>query len=227
MALVQELVKLHGGEISVESVLGRGAVFSVRIPFGSSHLAAGGSDPRGAKAATNIRAEAYVEEALGWLNGDVASQRPHPSSSDDLGWVLSALASSRDRVLLADDNPDMRDYVRRLLGEDYEVEAVADGVAALEAARRHRPDLVLTDVMMPRLDGFGLLKAIRTDAQLRDVPSSSCPRVPAKRRRSKGSTPVPDDYLSKPFSARELLARVRANIDLGRVRREAEATFVS
>ncbi|WP_316238939.1 ATP-binding protein [Bradyrhizobium sp. SZCCHNR1015] len=224
LALVQELVRLHGGEIAVDSELGRGTVFTVRIPLGSAHLPAGQIGPSRVLAVTNVRAEAYIEEALGWLNGGGPFEPPHPSSSDDLG-VRSATASARDRVVLADDNPDMRDYVRRLLAEDYDVEAVGDGVAALEAVRRRRPDLVLTDVMMPGLDGFGLLRALRGDAQLRDIPVVMLSARAGEEAKVEGLDAGANDYLTKPFSARELLARVRANIDLSRVRHEAEITL--
>ncbi|WP_284417950.1 MULTISPECIES: ATP-binding protein [unclassified Bradyrhizobium] len=224
LALVQELVKLHGGEIIAESEHGRGSVFSVRLPLGVAHLPAAQVGSSRTEAVTNLRAHAYLDEALSWLNGDGPIDVPHPSSSDDLG-VRTAAMSGRDRVVLADDNPDMRDYVRRLLGDDYEVETVSDGVAALEAVRRRRPDLVLTDVMMPRLDGFGLLKALRGDPQLRDVPIVILSARAGEEAKVEGLDAGASDYLSKPFSARELLARVRANIDMSRVRREAETTL--
>ena len=79
-------------------------------------------------------------------------------------------SSGRARIVWADDNADMRDYVRRLLGVHYDVEAVVNGKAALDAVRARRPDLVLTDVMMPQLDGFGLLRALRADPETRILP---------------------------------------------------------
>src|SRR6202012_2279183 len=88
----------------------------------------------------------------------------------DLDREARGAATGKELVLLADDNNDMRDYVRRLLAERYQVEAVSDGQAALEAAWRRRPDLILSDVMMPDLDGFGLLQALRNDPKLSDVP---------------------------------------------------------
>jgi len=127
------------------------------------------------------------------------------------------------RVLLADDNADMREYVRRLLERRYNVEAVADGLAALEAARRHLPDLVLTDVMMPRLDGFGLLRDLRNDPQTRTVPIIMLSARAGEESRVEGLEAGADDYLVKPFSARELLARVRANLEMARLRRELTA----
>jgi len=124
----------------------------------------------------------------------------------------------------------MRDYVRRLLAERYEVEAVADGQAALDAARRQRPDLVLSDVMMPRLDGFGLLKALRAEPGLRDVPVILLSARAGEEATVDGLDAGADDYLVKPFAARELQARVRTHVELAgqrdaatRARETAEA----
>ncbi|MGJ4947903.1 ATP-binding protein [Bradyrhizobium sp. HKCCYLS20291] len=224
LALVQELVKLHGGEIIAESELGRGSVFTVRMPLGTAHLPQRQLGSSRTQVTTNMRAQAYLDEALGWLNGGRPPELPNASSPDDLG-LRTLIAAGRDRVVLADDNPDMRDYVRRLLGQDYEVEAVADGSAALDAVRRRRPDLVLTDVMMPELDGFGLLRTLRSDPQLRDIPVVMLSARAGEEAKVEGLDAGANDYLSKPFSARELLARVRVNIDLARVRREAETTL--
>jgi CheY-like chemotaxis protein len=131
------------------------------------------------------------------------------------------------RILLADDNADMRDYVGRLLGQQYEVVAVADGVEALAAIRQsavgHQkiPDLVLTDVMMPNLDGLGLLQALRADPQTREIPIILLSARAGEAARIEGLTAGADDYLTKPFSARELLVRVEATLKLARLRREA------
>ena len=220
LALVQELVKLHGGDIAVASQLDRGSVFTVRIPFGQSHLPADRLGASPVLVSTNLRAQAYLDEAMGWLQGGATIELPYASSSEDLGLTGGGVAAGRDRVLLADDNPDMRDYVRRLLGEHYEVEAVADGQAALEAAWRRRPDLVLSDIMMPRLDGFSLLRALRHDNALWDVPVIFLSARAGEEAKVEGLEAGADDYLSKPFSARELLARVRANIDMANLRRE-------
>jgi PAS domain S-box-containing protein len=129
-------------------------------------------------------------------------------------------------VLLADDNADMRDYVRRLLtGQGYRVEAVADGEIALQAARRAPPELILSDVMMPGLDGFGLLQAVRADRELRDIPVVLLSARAGEEARVEGLDAGADDYLIKPFSARELLARVGAMIELSRLRRDVTETL--
>ncbi|WP_228039121.1 response regulator, partial [Nostoc sp. LEGE 12450] len=125
------------------------------------------------------------------------------------------------RILLADDNSDMRDYVKRLLSQQYEVESVADGLAALDSARGRVPDLVLTDVMMPGLDGFGLLQELRANPQTKKVPIILLSARAGEEARVEGLEAGADDYLIKPFSARELLARVEAALKMARLREEA------
>jgi DNA-binding response OmpR family regulator len=120
----------------------------------------------------------------------------------------------------ADDNADMREYVRRLLSPRYDVEAVADGQAALVRARERTPDLVLTDVMMPNLDGFGLLKALRSDPQTRGIPIILLSARAGEEARVEGWQTGADDYLTKPFSARELMAWVGTHIEMARLRAE-------
>src|SRR6185503_1828551 len=140
----------------------------------------------------------------------VPARMPAPDREDE-----------RPVVLVADDNADMRQYIVRLLAESYRVEAVADGAAALAAARKRAPALVLTDVMMPQLDGFGLMRALRADPETRDVPVIMLSARAGEESRVEGMEAGADDYLIKPFSARELLARVAAHLQMARMRREA------
>ncbi len=227
LALVQELVKLHGGAIEASSEFGRGTEFRVRIPYGSAHLAPSQVSTKAAPARTGGHAQAFVQEALRWLPdefGDgpreLADPLLAPASRDRR---FAAIHGAR--VILADDNADMRAYVRELLGGFYGVETVADGEAALAAARQRRPDLILTDVMMPRLDGFGLLRAIRADESLREVPVVLLSARAGEEARIEGLNAGADDYIVKPFSARELLARVDSLLELVRTRRDSEERF--
>ena len=126
------------------------------------------------------------------------------------------------RVLVADDNADMRDYLRRILGFHYRVDVVGDGRAALEQIRSHTPDLVLADVMMPSLDGFGLLAAIRADERTRSLPVILLSARAGEEARIEGLKAGADEYLVKPFSARELLACIASQLQLGHMRRETE-----
>ncbi|HYG62706.1 MAG TPA: ATP-binding protein [Thermoanaerobaculia bacterium] len=223
LALVQELVRLHGGEVRAESALGRGTTFFVTLPFGKDHLPADRVGAARTLASTTVGAAPFVEEALRWIppTPDAGSEwRPLDASLIHVG-PRPAGDGTRPRILLADDNSDVRDYIRRLLSLEYEVTAVADGVAALHAARRERPDLVLTDVMMPGLDGFGLLRELRADAGTRSLPIIMLSARAGEESRVEGMEAGADDYLVKPFSARELLARVGAHLQMARLRREA------
>ena len=113
----------------------------------------------------------------------------------------------------------MREYLTRLLGDRYEVHAVADGQQALEAARQLRPALVLADVMMPQLDGFGLLRAIREDSALCSTPVILVSARAGEESRVEGLQADADDYLVKPFTSRELLARVATHVKMAHLRR--------
>jgi DNA-binding response OmpR family regulator len=129
-------------------------------------------------------------------------------------------AAIRELIVLADDNADMRRYLLRLLSDRYEVHAVADGSQALEATRQLHPALVLADVMMPQLDGFGLLRAIRDDSALASTPVILVSARAGEESRVEGLQADADDYLVKPFAARELLARVATHVKMANLRRE-------
>lgn len=208
LALVQELARLHGGEVRVESVLGAGTRFTVAIPAATTRADQGGD---GAEVATLPGgAQPFLEEARRWL--------PDPTPQDAAAVV--PVGDPAARILLADDNADVRAYVRRLLEPRYAVEAVADGAAALAAARVRPPDLLIADVMMPKLDGYGLLRALRGDARTSAVPVMLLSARAGEESRVEGLEAGADDYLFKPFYAKELLARVGARIELTRLRAE-------
>ncbi|MDP9365267.1 MAG: ATP-binding protein, partial [Chloroflexota bacterium] len=230
LALVQELARRHGGDVRVESVLGRGTGFFVTVPVGDGVILGDGAEARaergdaGTVSARASAAAAFAEEALRWLpDGDPLDpdERSSPHEGDVRASVPtpdSPVPAPAARILLADDNADMRHYVARLLRRRYEVEAVADGATALAAARARPPDLVLADVMMPNLDGYGLLRALRADPRTSAVPVVLLSARAGEEARIEGLEAGADDYLLKPFSARELLARVGTRIELTRLR---------
>jgi PAS domain S-box-containing protein len=229
LALVQELVKLHGGSVRVQSTLGNGSTFIVSLPFGKSHLPAERIGGTRTLASTALGGAPYVEEALRWL-----PDTQHRESAEELlpGDELIPIpcppisrgdsTDKRPFILVADDNADMRQYLIRLLSERYDVQAVSDGQLALQAVRERSPGLILTDVMMPNLDGFGLLRELRADPKTRTIPIILLSARAGEESRVEGMEQGADDYLIKPFSARELLARVQTHLEMALVRKEAE-----
>ncbi|WP_325063125.1 PAS domain S-box protein [Halovulum marinum] len=230
LSLVRELVEQHSGTIDVASDEGVGTTVTVAIPLGTAHLpaeriAAAASAPGDA----NLR-QPFVEEALRWLPDETApgAERLASEIIADADELPRAPAPERTgaRIVLADDNADLRLYLTRLLEADrHEVIAVANGEAALRAVRDQRPSLVISDVMMPRMNGFELLQALRADPDLGDLPVLLLSARAGEESRVAGLDAGADDYLTKPFSARELVARVDSLISLYRVRREAGETL--
>ena len=213
LALVQELVKLHGGEIRVTSTEGKGTTFTVTIPIGAQHAAKERLYPARALTSTATGAASFVQEASRWL--------PEKVKDGNTSQDIENTEKSAAKILVAEDNADMSQYITRLLQKDYRVMAVADGQAALEAIRAERPDLVLSDVMMPRMDGFELLRELRARPETSTIPVILLSARAGEEARIEGMSRQADDYLVKPFSSRELLTRVSTHLGLAKARQEA------
>lgn len=213
LALVWELVAMHGGTIAATSALGEGATFTVRIPAGSGHLPAEHVRlaPRTADPPSGAGAKPFVVEALRWLP-DAPALPPPPQAG-----------MSSARILVADDNADMRDYVSRLLSSRWTVEAVSNGAEALLAIRRARPALIISDIMMPVVDGFQLLRQLRSEPETRTIPFILLSARAGEDERVDGLSAGADDCVVKPFSARELIARVESQLVHAQVRSLEEA----
>ena len=212
LALVAELVELHGGTVAASSVLGEGSTFTVSLPYGWTHLPLEQiAEPRESRSATvAATAEGFLAETAQWT-GD---------SRDRRSWTPSSpTGTALPRILVVDDNADIREYVAGILAEEYLVETAVDGIDGLALAREMQPDLVLTDVMMPRMDGFGLLAALQADPLTIGVPVVMLSARAGEEGTLQGYDAGADDYLVKPFTAREMLARVRSNLELDRARR--------
>jgi signal transduction histidine kinase/DNA-binding response OmpR family regulator len=211
LALVQELVKLHQGRVSVESIAGSGTAFTVWLPTGHRHLPLEHVASTASDTDAPATRQAFVEEALRWL----PTGSSEVTDRQDIGGK-----GVGGRIVVVDDNADMRDYVTRLLRPAWQVESFADAAAALDAIRRARPDLVISDVMLPGMDGFALLNTLRADHTLRHVPVILLSARAGEEARVEGLQAGADDYLVKPFGARELVARVTSAIELSRVRQQ-------
>jgi signal transduction histidine kinase len=231
LALVQELVRLHGGSITVESQEGAGTTFTVRLPADSNHTPPASQEQQSTLTSPALLADPYVEEALGWLpeSHQEAIAVDGPDISPAPVTLLPAarvgtgtLPEHSARLLVVDDNADMRAYLQRLLRPFYQVELAADGKTALTLAREMPPDLIISDVMLPGLDGFTLLKELRADPTTARIPVLLLSARAGEEATLEGLAAGAEDYLVKPFSARELLARVAARLDTARLSRESE-----
>jgi len=223
LALVDELVRLHGGTVEVASAYGAGTTFMVRIPFGRSHLPANRVLEKASNSTSTRGALPYLQEALQWLPSFQSSASSYlgDSANQDLTVLFEdqqAKPAEFARIFLVDDNRDIREYIERLLAKTYEVTSLEDGEQALAAIVEDPPDLVLTDVMMPRLDGFGLLKRLREDPRTASIPVIMLSARAGEEARSEGMEAGADDYLVKPFTARELMARVGSHITMHKMR---------
>jgi PAS domain S-box-containing protein len=215
LALVHELVRLHAGTVRIASEVGIGSKFTVGLPLGAAFTS---SETR-LNTPTVLRPEAFIDEINRWLTNEAASgidmlPASVPAKARDTG--------AEHLVLVVDDNADMREYLSRLLETQYRVVAVSDGTQAIDAVRELHPDLILADIMMPALDGFGLLRAIREDPDRQNTPVILLSARAGEESRIEGMQAGADDYVVKPFPARELLARVEGHLALFRSRREAE-----
>jgi signal transduction histidine kinase/CheY-like chemotaxis protein len=224
LALVQELVEMHGGSIQVRSAVDVGSEFNLTLPFGKEHLSRGRVVSTGAaESSLQGSAVAYVQEAMGWFgDGDKLKNEVAPGvAGDALPESAAGSAERKPAILLADDNADMRQYVSSLLRGRFQLIEAGTGQTALAQAEQRLPDLVLTDIMMPEMDGFALLAALRQNPATRSIPVIMLSARAGEEARIDGIDAGADDYLTKPFSARELLARVDAQLKLAKLRKEA------
>jgi signal transduction histidine kinase/ligand-binding sensor domain-containing protein/DNA-binding response OmpR family regulator len=208
LSLARELVVLHGGSIAVESEEGFGSTFTVTLRKGKAHLApdqivddgpAVAWAPRGGPSPQLFASGTFTPEA--------------PNADDDDAGVGAGVAADEDvtTVLVVDDNAEVRAYVTQHLAPRYRVIEAVNGAQGLEMARRLLPDLVLSDVMMPVMDGYALCRALKSDRDTDFIPVILLTARAEAEDRLAGLMEQADDYLTKPFDVRELLARI-ANI---------------
>ena len=212
LAVVSELVKMHGGTVRVESKIEKGTTFTVRIPFGSAHLPKdqvvgklhGGRD-------MSTVSQAYMHEAMGWVKKDT----PRLTNEE----VKSRLDET---ILIVDDNADMRGYISRILDTNtsLSIDTATNGVEALKAIKKKLPSLIITDIMMPGMDGITLVNTIRKDPESAKVPIIFLSARASDHDKAEGMIEGVDAYLTKPFSAYELVATVQAHLNLASLRKK-------
>jgi len=231
LALVRDVVGLHGGTVELASTINVGSTFTITLPLGSGHLRAAHVIGATVEPVSANRTAAFVAETAQWVQGPgsvrsaaattlatSSAAGPPAAGPEPAAPTAAGEVQPRLRILLVDDNADMRDFVEELLALHYEVETAPNGAQALLQARARPPALILTDVMMPVLDGFELLHGIRADERLRAVPVIMLSARAGEEARVEGLQASADDYLVKPFTARELLARVASTLRLYQLR---------
>jgi signal transduction histidine kinase len=195
----------------------------VSLPVGHGHLPPERVVDRPATAASSTIVAPYLLEASQWIASGQGASNAALEVLDEVQVPASRKKTgSREgaRVLVADDNNDMREYLVRLLSTRWQVDVAEDGQIALAKAMNEPPDLVLSDVMMPGLDGFALLRALRANPRMSHIPVVLVSARAGEEAVLEGLETGADDYLVKPFAARELIARVQTHLDLARLRRE-------
>lgn len=217
LSLVQELVKLQGGSIEVTSKVGEGTTFSVYMPLGIKHASTKQKQSEDDVINTLPKnAQTYMAEATRWSS---------ENKKDDSQEVKNSL---KGHILIADDNADMREFIKRLLEDaGYSVSLAVDGEDAWEICQKSLPDLVLSDVMMPRLNGFAFLKKVRSAEYTYSLPIILISARAGEVDKAEGLMAGADDYLSKPFHSAELIARVDGAVKLGKYRKRAHEQLLS
>ncbi len=227
LALVSELVRMHGGSIEVDSKLHQGTAFHIRLPLGHAHLATNQISDTSVRRQVSAGAAFHVQEAMSWLPGHSApSIDPVGRATEFAVPIETGLPRNEEgeesaRVLVVDDNRDMRDYLKELLSSQFDVETAPNGRIAFERAKASLPDLVVSDVMMPEMDGLQLLTALRQEPSTATIPLILVSARAGEEPAIEGMETGADDYVVKPFTARELIARVHSHIKIARDRRKA------
>ena len=221
LALVHDFVELHAGSVRFESVPHQGTTFTVTLRRGAAHLPPDHVAPPDADAGAPLAHPTLIEEAARWTAaiGEPAARTARRSTLEP----EAPLAAAPGRVLVVDDNADMRDYLARVLRAHWHTETANDGAHALALVRERVPDVIVTDVMMPNVDGFDLLQALRRSQATAHTPVIVVSARAGEEARLEGLQLGADDYLSKPFSARELVARVNVQMRLARLREASES----
>lgn len=210
LSLVKELVQLHKGQITVESKEGTGSKFSVSIPLGKSHLPE--TQVQETPDFSDIISNVYVDEAASFLQDKTEKATSKQKDFD----------KSLPTILIVDDNTDMRQHIESIISTKYNTLIAANGAEALQLIRQRQPSLILSDIMMPVMDGIELLKEVKENSGIAHIPVVLITARAGEESRIEGYETGADDYMTKPFSANELLSRVKSQLKIAQTRREVE-----
>jgi len=205
LSLVKEIAKSHGGDVTVNSQYGKGSLFQVSIPLGKAHL-----DPASVAEFADDELTTLQESNQILIVDEGATDRVGTDQANQE--AEAGFDPAKPTVLYVEDNPDLRNYLRDLLAADYNVFLAIDGGDGFKKIKRYKPDLVLTDQMMPHMSGRDLLQAIRQDPEFRLTPVIFLTARAGTESRIESLDAGADDYLAKPFNESELLIRVRNQI---------------
>ncbi|MES2265432.1 MAG: ATP-binding protein [Bacteroidota bacterium] len=224
LSLVHELVNLHGGEILVDSVEGQGSTFTVKIPLGSKHLPQEHILEVTKEIDSTALKGAFIQEAFSLLQDEARSEHEGEAATafSDISTHQDFSVTKETRILIVDDNADMRAYLNRLLEPYFTIQLAVNGADALMKIHELQPDLVLSDIMMPVMDGKAMLQQLRQNTQTMQLPVIFLSARAGEEARIDGLEAGADDYLVKPFSAAELLTKIRAQIKINTARGYAE-----
>jgi PAS domain S-box-containing protein len=224
LSLVHELVHLHGGEISVKSIEGTGSTFTVCFPVGKAHLPQEHVVTNAKHTDSTALKGAFIQEAFSLLQEEAQTQNTKANATtfgDIIGHQDFSITKDT-KILIVDDNADMRAYLSRLLEPYFSITVAVNGADALQKVHDFKPDLVLSDIMMPVMDGKTMLEVLRKSSDTVRLPVIFLSARAGEEARIDGLEAGADDYLVKPFSAAELLTKIRAQIKISKTRSHAE-----
>ena len=213
LALARELVLLHHGVIHAYSEVGVGTEFVVTMPLGAAHL----SPEEQTSGRTDEEPFELGSGALTELAFSALSFMPEPAPSDV---PERAIPDEAPLILVVEDNADVREYVASILNRKYHIEMAEDGEDGLEKARQCQPDLIVSDVMMPKMDGTALCRAVKSDPTISHIPVVLMTARATQQMKIEGLEVGADDYLAKPFNARELMVRAKNLIQIRQQKKE-------
>ncbi|TWR26242.1 response regulator [Mucilaginibacter achroorhodeus] len=222
LSLVHELVHLHGGDISLTSTEGVGTTFIVKISLGKAHLPQANVIDKAKDIDSSALKGAFLQEAFNLLQVETQSQFDGDNAKESITTNQDFTDTKDTLILVVDDNADMRGYLKRLLEPYFTIALAVNGKDALQKIHEFKPDLVLSDMMMPVMDGKTMLEHIRNSAETLRMPVIFLSARAGEEARIDGLEAGADDYLVKPFSAAELLTKVRAQIKISKTRGFAE-----